>query len=201
LPERGLSLSPTLSTLSDPEIALNLDTARARYGAGDFKQHTGGTPSFGFITGALWARVQLPAVEQACSTLFVLEQPRINTLELHALQSDGSATPLVLGIGLPFSARAIAHRFPNVRIDRVAGTPMDVFIRVQSSVSVQLPMSLYSEAVLLRQSHNEQAGMGLYFGLLLALLLYSIAVMVGMRDSSYFYYTVRGHKLRFCVSV
>lgn len=190
LPRGGLALAPTLSTLADPGRALNLDSARSRYAAGGFQKHHGGTPSFGFITGALWAHVQLPAVEQACSALLVLEQPRINSLELFVPQADGSVTPLVMGIGLPFSARSVTHRFPNVRIERAAGAPMELFIRVQSAVSVQLPLSLYSEAALFRQSHNEQAGMGLYYGLLLALLLYSIAVMVGIRDASYFYYVL-----------
>ncbi len=190
LPARGQSLTATLSTLADPDMALNLEAARARYVAGAFQAHQNGTPSFGFVPGALWARVQLPAVEQACTELFVLEQPRINRLDLFVLQGDGSVVPLTMGVGLPFTARAIAHRFPNVRITRQPGPPVDVFIRVQSAVSVQLPLSLYTEAALFQESHNEQAGMGLYYGLLLALLLYSIAVMVGIRDASYFYYVL-----------
>lgn len=190
LPARGQSLTATLSTLADPDMALNLEAARARYVAGEFQAHQNGTPSFGFVPGALWARVQLPAVEQACTELFVLEQPRINRLDLFVLQGDGSVVPLTMGVGLPFTARAIAHRFPNVRITRQPGPPVDVFIRVQSAVSVQLPLSLYTEAALFKESHNEQAGMGLYYGLLLALLLYSIAVMVGIRDASYFYYVL-----------
>ena len=190
LPQAGLSLTPTLSTLADRDLALNLETARARYAAGAFQIHTGGTPSYGFIQGALWARVQLPAVAQDCSELLVLEQPRINSLEVFVVQADGAVSSLRMGVGLPFSARAIAHRFPNVRITRAAGGAVDVFIRVQSAVSVQLPLSLYTEAGLFRESHNEQAGMGLYYGLLLALLLYSLAVMVGIRDTGYVYYVL-----------
>ena len=189
-PEHGTSLAPTLSTLEDPDGRLTLETARDRYASGGFRKHQGGTPSFGFVRGVLWARVQLPAVERDCSTLMVLEQPRINLLELFMVGADGTIETKVMGSGLAFSARAIDHRFPNVRIERQAGPPVDVFIRIQSAVSVQLPLSLHSEASLFRQSHGEQAGMGLYYGLLLALLLYSSAVLVGMREASYLYYVL-----------
>lgn len=190
IPPGGLSLSATLSTLKDPDMALSLEAARARFSAGGFERHLGGMPSFGFIHGALWAHVQLPAVAQPCTTLLVLEQPRINTLDLFVAQNEGGLAHYALGVALPFSARAIAHRFPNVRIARQAGPPVDVFIRVQSAVSVQLPLSLYTESGLFQESYNEQAGMGMYYGLLLALLLYSVAVMVGIRDASYVYYVL-----------
>ncbi len=190
LPARGLSLAATLSSLGDPDLAVSLDSARARYAAGAFQQHRNGMPSFGFIQGALWAHVQLPAVDEACTELLVLEQPRVNTVDLFVLQPDTTVVSLRMGAALPFNTRALAHRFPNVRITRQAGPPVDVFIRVQSSVSVQLPLMLYTEAALFHGSHNEQAGMGLYYGLLLALLLYSIAVTVGIRDASYFYYVL-----------
>jgi PAS domain S-box-containing protein len=190
LPDSGLSLSSSLSTLIDPDLTLDLATARKHYLNGEFQPHGKGTPSFGFVRGALWARVQIPAVAETCASLFVIEQPRINTIELFVLRHNGSVELLKLGTELPFASRSIPHRFLNARIVREAGEPLELFLKVQSASSVQLPVHLYSESSLFRHAHNEQAGMGIYYGILLALFLYGIAVMIGIRDDNYFYYVI-----------
>ncbi len=146
LPQAGLSLTSTLSSLADPDATLNLEQARARYAVGAFKAHSGGRPSYGYVQGALWAHLQLPAVAQDCQALFVLEQPRIQSVELFVLQADGAVQSLRMGVDLPFAARAVAHRFPNLRIARAAGPAVDVFFRVRSDGSVQLPFGRYTEA-------------------------------------------------------
>jgi diguanylate cyclase (GGDEF)-like protein len=61
-------------------------------------------------------------------------------------------------------------------------------VGVRSTSSIQVPLRLYTPTQLWASSHDEQAGLGLYYGILLALFLYNLAVLASIRDPSYAYY-------------
>lgn len=188
VPEGGLSLDGTLHALADPRALLDADGARQAWAQGRFTAHTpGATPSYGFVAGALWVRVELPPVDVVCNTLLVLGQPRVDRVDIFDPVSTGRVSALAMGAGLPFAERAVDHRFPNVRLLRTPGEALPLLLRVQSSTSVQLPLSLHTQASLYRMAYGEQVGMGIFYGVLLALLLYNLAVMVGTRDPTYAY--------------
>ena len=183
-------MSPQLSVLPDSEADIDLVAARRLVAAGKFVALGERTPSFGFRSRPLWLSLDLPAVASDCESLLVIEQPRLDRVDVHVFDQGHESQTLAMGDALPFAARALPHRFINLRLQRPAGHRLQLLLRVQSSSSVQLPIWLHSEASLLRLTHEEQAGQGLYFGILLALLLYNFAVMVSIREASYFYYVI-----------
>ncbi|KFN42864.1 sensor domain-containing diguanylate cyclase [Arenimonas oryziterrae] len=190
VPARGQSLTSSLSLLPGDDPTITLAQARDFARAGKFRPLGAATPSFGFVSGALWVSFDLPASDSECKSLLVIEQSRLDRVDVHVFAGDVERQTLSLGDADVFAARALPHRYLNASIDRPAGRELRVFLRVQSTSSVQLPIWLHTEASLLRLTHQEQAGQGLYFGILLALLLYNFAVMVSIREASYFYYVV-----------
>ena len=190
VPARGVPLSSSLSVLPGGDATITLEAARALASAGRFVPVGAASPSFGFRSGALWALFDLPAPDTACESLLVFEQPRLDQIDAYVFSDQRPVEVLHFGDNRPFADRSLPHRFLNQLIERPAGQPLRVFLRVQSSSSVQLPLWLHSEASLLRLTHEEQAGQGLYFGILLALLLYNFAVMVSIRETSYFHYVM-----------
>lgn len=186
VPEGGLSLDATLQSLADPDAALDADDARQAWTQGRFVPHVPGTtPSYGFVRGVLWVYVELPPVDVVCNTLLVLGQPRVDRVDIFDPVSQGRDSALAMGASLPYADRAVDHRFPNVRLFRTPGDALPLLLRVQSGTSVQLPLALHTEATLYGAAYGEQVGMGMFYGVLLALLLYNLAVMIGTRDTTY----------------
>ncbi|MGH8107648.1 MAG: sensor domain-containing diguanylate cyclase [Arenimonas sp.] len=186
----GEELTQILRIKLDNESALTVATAREALKAGKFSRVHNAREghSFGFVKGALWLSLDLPSTSQTCFSLLTIPQSRLDRVEIFPFIRGQMQTPLLMGDAIEFNQRSVPHRYLNIRLLRKAGEPMQLLMRVQSSSSIQTPVWLHSEPSLLRSSHNEQIGEGIYFGILLALLLYNFAVMVSIREASYFYY-------------
>lgn len=185
VPNRGLALASTLFTWLDPTGQATSVDAREKLAKGAFTASSTDDVSYGFISGALWARVELPPVDSNCYTLLVLEQPRVLRVDVFDPTTNGPRSVLAMGAALPFNERALPHRFPSVRLFRTPSEPLELLLRVQSHASVQLPFVLHTEATLYANAYSEQAGMGLFYGVVLALLLYNLSMLIGVRDRTY----------------
>src|SRR5688500_20352573 len=90
---------------------------------------------------------------------------------------------------MPFSeGRSIRYRPPNELLYLPHAQPVDVFVRVQSQSSMQVPLALYTQSAFTEMSRDAQLGMGLYYGILLALFFYNMVLWLTLRDASYFWY-------------
>ena len=189
-PAQGQELTPSLVAKLDTDSLLDASSAFKAWQAGEFeKVHGSGQDhSFGFVKGSVWLSFELPAPAESCTSLLVIPQSRLDRVELFPFVDGKMQTPLLMGDSIDFNERSEPHRYLNVRMLRLADRPAQVMMRVQSTSSIQTPLWLHTEASLLRSTHNEQIGEGIYFGILLALLLYNFAVMISIREESYFYY-------------
>ena len=185
VPNRGLPLTSTLFTWLDTTGQATSLEAREKLAQGAFTAINTAEVSYGFVSGALWARVELPPVDSNCYTLLVLEQPRVLRVDVFDPTTDGPRSILAMGAALPFNERALPHRFPSVRLFRTPSEPLELLLRVQSHASVQLPFVLHTEASLYANAYTEQAGLGIFYGVVLALVLYNLSMLIGVRDRTY----------------
>ncbi len=145
--------------------------------------------SLGFLPGVRWFHVRVVNVDQSARRwLLTVEQPRLDDILIEGRYRDGERFRHVLGDHQPFAERSVRHRFPNIELRIAPGDDVQLLIGVRSTSSIQLPLRLYTPTELLAETHNEQAGLGMYYGILLALFLYNLAVLVSIRDASYAYY-------------
>ena len=115
VPNRGLPLAGTLSTWLDPTgQATSLDV-REKLAKNAFSNNKSNDFSYGFVSVAIWARVELPPVDSNCYTLLVLEQPRVLRVDVFDPTTDGPRSVLAMGAALPFHERALPYRFPSAR--------------------------------------------------------------------------------------
>jgi diguanylate cyclase (GGDEF)-like protein len=184
-----VDLVPALQMI-DPQVdTLDAQTAWLAVERGDMAPLTGANPSFGFIHGVRWFHLRIANDDHPAQRWqLVIEQPRIDEILIHARDQVGEYRQYSLGDRLPFAARGVAHRYPNVELALPRGSALDILVGVRSTSSIQLPLRLYTPTELWAASHDEQAGLGLYYGILLALFLYNLAVLASIRDASYAYY-------------
>ncbi|MEO8673253.1 MAG: 7TM diverse intracellular signaling domain-containing protein [Tahibacter sp.] len=184
-------LLPGVRVLHDPPARLDADAAWRALSEGKFAALPNATANFGFSREALWFAVSVENRDQPIADwLLTIEQPRLDRIDIWVRRGADPPQQLILGDSLPFAARSVPHRFPNVALSLPPGDRAELLLRVESTSSIQLPLRLYTVASLFRASHDAQAGIGLYYGLLLALALYNLAVLLSIRDASYLYYVL-----------
>lgn len=187
---RAVDLSTHTTYLHDPAGAMTLEDATRALQQGRFNPLPGGSSAFGFQPeGAFWFHVRLLNRDrQEPRWLLVQEYALSDQIEVFTRQPDGRITHSVGGDHHPFSARSIDYRHPNVWLDLPPGEPVDVFVRVTSQSSMQVPLALYTPTAFAELARDAQLGIGLYYGILLALFFYNLVLWLMLRDASYVWY-------------
>ncbi|AKC87745.1 sensor domain-containing diguanylate cyclase [Pseudoxanthomonas suwonensis] len=184
-----LALGPHTRYLHDESGAIDATQAWRQLEAGDFAPLPDAGAAFGFQPGAYWFHVVLENADpDQPHWLLVQDYPLSDRLDLYLRHPDGRVLHQAGGDHLPFDARSVSYRHPNFLLDLPAGSRVEVLLRVQSQSSMQVPLTLYTPAAFIEISRDAQFGIGLYYGILLALFFYNLVLWLALREASYFWY-------------
>jgi len=182
-------LSPHIGYYHDPSGRDDVAAAAQRLTRAGYAPLPGGNASFGFQTGAFWFHVRLLNRSLTEPRWLLVQQYALSDhIDAYTRYADGRVIHQSGGDALPFPARSIRYRHPNFWLDLPRDQPVDVFVRVQSQSSMQVPLVLFTPTAFTELSRDAQLGMGLYFGILLALFFYNMVLWLTLRDASYFWY-------------
>ncbi|HDZ57726.1 MAG TPA: hypothetical protein ENI17_07440 [Pseudomonas xinjiangensis] len=156
----------------------------------DFLQSSEQVPNFGFTSSRYWFRTQLIR-EPAADSRWILEL-RYAPLDLIGVfLLDGNGDLLFEkhgGDSVPFADRPIKNRNFTVALPLPPDEPVWLYVSVQTEGSLQLPAVLFSSARFVAEARDEQYLQGLYYGVLLSMLLYNLLIFASIRDASHLYY-------------
>jgi two-component system, sensor histidine kinase LadS len=159
--------------------------------SGRFRPVPADNATFGFVDGAYWfhARIRSDSTAER-RWLLVLEYALLDHVDLYLRHADGKIEHFRSGDREVFAQRAVSYRHPNFWLHLEPGEPLDLLLRVQSESSMQVPLSLYTPTAFIELARDAQLGMGIYYGILLALLFYNLILFVSLRDRSHFLYSL-----------
>ncbi len=185
----SLSLTPHLVYRHDRDGTDTVDDAWRRLAQGGFAPMPEGESSFGFQPGAFWFHTRVLNRDAGeTRRMLVVGFPLIDRIDLYLRYPDGRVVHNAGGDQLPFSARSIPYRQPNFRIELPPDEPVDILVRMQSESSMQVSLDLHTPDAFTALSRDAQFVMGAYYGILIALFLYNVALWRTLSDPSYFWY-------------
>ena len=94
------------------------------------------------------------------------------------------------GDSLPFLTRPIEHRnflFPN---SSPTGPKLTLILRVASTTSLQLPLTLWPQDVFYRNDQRLQLIQGMFFGIMLVMAIYNFFIYLVIRERAYLFYVL-----------
>lgn len=186
----SLRLAPYLTHAVDPDGRADAGAMFARAGRGEFEPLTGESTTLGFTEGAHWFHAELFNTRADLQRwLLVLHYPLLDHVDIYLRYPDGKIEYMASGDSLPFSARSIRYRHPNFWVDLPARTRVELLVRVSSRSSLQVPLALYTPTAFAELERDSQLGIGLFYGILLALFFYNLVLWLSLRDASHFWYT------------
>lgn len=175
--------------LHDAGGIANPDQARRALAQGRFNPLPDGDASFGFQTGAFWFHTRVVNHNPREQRWLLVQQYALSDrIDVYLSYPDGREVHHAGGDTFPFEQRSVRYRHPNFWVDLPTDTPVDILVRVQSQSSMQVPLALYTPAAFAELSRDGQLGIGLYYGILLALFFYNLVLWLVLRDGSYFWY-------------
>ena len=186
-----LDLAPSMRYVHDLSAQGDLAAALRWLDEGRFQPLPGGRTSLGFQDGAYWLHARVINRDNPETRWLLVQHYSLSDrIDVHVRHTDGRVVSQAGGDHVPFDARSIRYRHPNFLLDLPRGEPVDVFVRVRSESSMQLPLSLLTIRAFAETTRDAQFVIGAYYGILLALFFYNMALWLSLRDASYFWYLV-----------
>jgi two-component system, sensor histidine kinase LadS len=180
-----IELGDQVRYLEDPGGTLTYDDIRHRQ---DWIRNDRSTFSQGYSTSAWWLSLELQNPQPQTSWLLEFAYPVLDHLQVYVRYEDGRLQEFILGDKLPFWSRPIQHHNFLVPLTLDTGTKAQVYIRVESTSSLMVPIILWDE----NNFHTLQVGPtimhGIYYGGLLIIALYNLLIYFVLGERAYLYY-------------
>lgn len=172
---------------SNPDSTL--DAARAAFATDSFKPLPRWPATFGFADGVHWFHLRVQNLDNPDRDwLLVIEYALLDDLELFTVTPDGEVQAFRSGDRVPFSSRAVDHRHFTFPLDLPENSTRDYFLRVRTESSVQVPLALKTRVYFLDHAQRGDMGLGVYYGVIIAMFLYSLLLYFSIRDRSFLWY-------------
>ncbi|MBE7440251.1 MAG: response regulator [Spirochaetales bacterium] len=175
-----------LEILEDPEGSLSYEQVQTM----PFVRTSGRHLNRGFRATTVWVRIQAGNRSQAGEWLLELAHPITDSIQAYLPALDGKVELRTAGDTLKFAERELAHRnfFFRMRLPAEAITPL--YLRIQTQDALVLKFKIWKADALLEQSTAEQASSGLYYGIMLAMILYNGFLFLSLHERTYLYYVL-----------
>ena len=189
--KQGEQLGYNLDLLEDKDASYSLNDVVALAQAGEFQSSLKRSEySFGTTSSAWWVNLTLVNNSEQPQKL-VLRQgySLIDSLKLWE-SIDGHVQSRETGDMLPFEQREIATNALVFILNLAPKSTHTLFLRYQTSGALTIDLSLYDLVTFSEAQANKQMIQGVFYGAVLALVLYNIFILLIVRDISYLLYIV-----------
>lgn len=146
--------------------------------------------NLGFNRHALWLRTHLRNDSRHTQQrLLEIHYPVLDGVDFWCVNVDGQILSHdASGDRRPLSQRQFAYRYPLMRIELAAHEEQDVYIRVVTDGSLQVPLRLHDTWQFWTQVQRDDLAVYAYIGSVIALASFNLFLFFSLRDRSYLYY-------------
>ena len=147
--------------------------------------------SFGYTGSVYWFHVSLANdAADLQKRLLEIAYPVLDYIDMYIMRDQTLQESHQFGDRLPFAQRPVDHANFVVPLDLPGKSRTDIYLRVKTGSSMQIPLKLWSYEALVERDQNELIASGLYFGAMLIMTLYNLMLFFVLRDRNFMYYVV-----------
>ena len=181
-------LGTSLEILEDKEENLVLQDFLEKDFNDRFIRSNDEEPKMGYSTSTFWVRFQVENPDAMPKDMYLeIAYQHLDDIELYTPDKNNKYHMHKAGFQYNFENRQIQHRnfIFKLNINRGLNT---YYVKIKSSSLVKFPIILqtpeyFAEAIII-----EYLLLGLYYGILIVMVLYNLFVFFSVRDISYLYY-------------
>ena len=151
----------------------------------DAWQRGEGTAQLGYANGDVWLRYKIEPNPEI--RVLTISNPWLFRFDLHRVASDGSVDTFELGSARPLENRPLGTT--NFAIPLRPNT-VAIYIHDSGVSSVNYPISISSTTQASYDNAVLNVLLGLYYGFVIIMVLYNLALFLGTRDQAYLFYSL-----------
>ena len=186
-----VALGPWMEILEDPGGQLTIDDVVKPDVAAGFFRSGQKEPGFGFSKSAFWARF---TIENASSELLdwylEVNYPLIDHVDFYTPAGSGKFTVQNYGDRQPFQQRPLDYHNIVFFLQEPMDSSNTYYVRFESSSSMNLGLTFWRPKQFIEASTRELVVLGVYYGAMLIMVIYSLLQFVVFRDPGYLYYVL-----------
>jgi PAS domain S-box-containing protein len=183
-------LGQHMEILEDPTGKLTIQDVSSPAYSDRFVPGQSESPTFGYSASTYWVRFRLRS-ESKSSDHWLLEVgfPNIHYVDLY-IPAPGEERFIAKQSGVlrPFNTRDIAYNRIVFDLPLAPNEEQIFYMRFQSGASMTLPLTLWFPEAFFQAAAKEQLILGLFYGMLLIILIYNLFLLFSLREASYLYY-------------
>jgi diguanylate cyclase (GGDEF)-like protein len=165
----------------------SVESGTSRFGPVSARQ--GDDVNFGYRKGAVWLRFEVkPGKDAPADWLLEVAYPPLDRVDVFMRDRDGRVVVQEAGDMLPFWKRPFPHRNLVFPLHLPSGSEYSVFLRVESQGNTTIPLHLWQPAALAEHDRGAYTALALYYGLLVALLVFNLLIFISVRDPLHLLY-------------
>ena len=149
------------------------------------------TTSFGFRPGSLW--LKLPAAnhgDQPRRLGLEIAYPILDHVAAFVIRDGHVVARYTMGDTYPFTQRPVEFRHFIVPFQLLPGERATLYLQITTAGTVQAPITLWDMDHFFERQQPSLIAHGLYFGIMLVMILYNLFIYLSIRHITYLYYTV-----------
>lgn len=136
-------------------------------------------PNFGYSSSTIWVKINIDNVLNTGAWFLVIENPNLDEVELYWQGQDTN---------LPFMrVTKESKKFINYFFSIKQGQ-QTAYLKVRSKDSLALAIRIAEANYLLENRHRLDMWQGLYYGIILSVIVFNIFVFISLKDVAYLYY-------------
>ena len=181
-----LDISGKLLILEDKNNEFDVNTLSNK----NFQVLGTDVPNLGFSKSTFWVKTSIINNSNKEKLLLELSLPIMDYIEFYHPSRGNSYHVTKAGELFPFYYRK--YKDPNYffDLDIPKGETKTFYIKVKSSEAIQLPIKIGSPHVFNDQVKSRDILSGIYFGIMLVMILYNLFIYFTVKDKSYISYVV-----------
>ncbi len=185
---RRMELSRFVDYWAEPAGRTTLEEARS-LPEDQWQRNRKGSISLGYGDEVYWFRVRIGNQGEASEPLFLeIGYPVLDHIEVYLVRDGEVAEQHVLGDNRPFYDRPVHHRNFLVPLALPASGDISVYLRVDTSSSMQVPLTLWEQDAYYVSDQARSLFEGIYYGIVLVMILYNLFVYMAVGERSFLYY-------------
>jgi two-component system, sensor histidine kinase LadS len=120
--------------------------------------------------------------------LIEFANPFMDSLFVYQLNADSTFSTFLTGYFLPYTTRKVKHTGFTFPLHFGKQTKLTLYLRLSGHDPLLMPIQVLRQEDFFNQVRLQDVGYGIYFGILLVMLLYNSFLFYAIRDKNYLYY-------------
>lgn len=186
-------LAPHTEILEDPQGKLTIEDVTSPAYKNQWVLNRQTTPNFAFSNSVYWLRITLDSkLKKPKTWLFEVAFALTDYIDYYLIHDGNIINVIKTGDRTPFSSRQLEHRNFLFQLTIAPEESRQIYLRLKSHDGLHepCPVILWDQPSFSHANGLRNLGSGLYFGIMLAMVMYNLFIFLSVRDKTYAYYVI-----------